>query len=168
MTRRAEDISRYDYMRSGDVPLTDIMEAAQIASAGEEKDLNKYIKYLKNKDSAIRYWGATGLLILGEKAAPAKNDLINVLNDESPNVIVVASETLYKLGEKEQAINALLKVLEYPEDKARCHALNALVYVEDDSRAVKNAIARLLPEKQYKYSWRIVNWLAEEWKIKPE
>ncbi len=168
MIRRSGETPVYDFMRSADVPLNDILAAAETASLGDERNLKKLIKYLKNGDSAIRYWGATGMLILGEKAAPAKDELIKVLEDESPNVIVVASEILYKLGEKDKAIMALLKVLEYPEDKARCHALNAIVYVEEDSQDVKNAVARLLPEKQYKYSWRIVNWLAEQWNIKSE
>ncbi len=75
------------------------------------------------------------------------------------------AENLYKLGEKEDAINALLKVLEIPEDKARCHALNTIVYIGDDGQIVRDAVTRLYTEKQYKYSWRIVDWLIDKWNI---
>ncbi len=166
MIRRRGEMSAYDYMRSGQVPLKEIMEAADVASQGDENNIRILTDYLKNADSAIRYWGATGLLILGEKAVSAKEELLKVLDDESPDVIVVAAEILYNIGKKEVATNSLLKVLEYPEDKARCHALNAIVYIGEDGQDVRDAVARIYPEKQYKYSWRIVNWLTDKWKIK--
>ena len=125
-------------------------------------------EYLKNNDGAIRYWGATGLLILGEKAAAAKEELLKAINDESPDVIVVAAEILYYLGEKEIATSALLKILEYPEDKAICHALNTLVYLGVDGTGVRAAVARLYSQKQYSYSLRIVEWLIEKWDMELE
>jgi len=57
------------------------------------------------------------------------------------------------------ATEALLKMIKYPEDKARCHALNALVYTGEDGHEVRNTVADLYPEKQYTYSSRIVQWL---------
>ncbi len=163
--RRSGNTPMYDYMRKGNVPLNEMMEAAEIASLGNDENREILTEYLKNKDSAIRYWGATGLLILGEKAAPAKEELIKVLDDESPNVIVVAAESLYNLGEKEIATGALLKVLEYPVDKAKCHALNAIVYTGEDGPEVRDAVSCLYIEKQYRYSFRIVEWLLEKWNI---
>jgi len=163
--RRSGGIPMYEYMRSSKVPLDEMIKAAELASQGKEEKINVLTNYLKNKDSAIRYWGATGLLILEDKAAPAKEELLNVLDDESPNVIVVAAELLYKLGEKGIATNALLKVLEYPDDKAKCHALNAVVYLGEDGLAIKAVIKRLATEKQYTYSLRIVELLIEKWNI---
>ena len=163
LIRRSVDTPAYDYMRTDNVRLYEMMEAADIASLGDEKNIGILTEYLKNKDSAIRYWGITGLLILGEKAAPAKEELIKAIDDESPNVTVAAAEILYKLGEKEIATRSLLRVLEYPEDKAICHALNAIVYLGLDGADVRDAVARLTPEKQYTYSIRIVEWLSEKW-----
>jgi arylsulfatase A-like enzyme len=165
---RADNMPLYDYMRSGDMPLSDMIGAAEIASLGKEENIEILTGYLKNRDSAIRYWGATGLLILDEKAAPAKEELLEALDDESPNVIVVAAEALYRLGEKAAATSALLKVLEYPEDKAKCHALNAIVYLGEDGPDVRDAVARLSKEEEYTYSLRIVEWLLEKWNIAGE
>ena len=84
--------SMYDYLRSEKIDLEGIMEAAEIATLGEEAYLPDLQTYLNSDESAIRYWGATGLLILDKKAAPAKSMLMDALNDESPNVVVVAAE----------------------------------------------------------------------------
>ena len=116
-------------------------------------------------DSAIRYWGATGLLILGAKAAPAKEELLKALEDDSPNVRVVAAEILYNLGEREIAVNTMLNVLGYPEDKAKCHALNEIVYLGEDGANIRDAVARLSSEKEYTYSLRIVGYLLEKWNL---
>jgi len=165
LVRRTGKTTAYDYLRSGNVPLNELIEAAETASRGDEKNIETLAGYLKNRDSAIRYWGATGLLILGEKAAPAKAELIKVLNDESPDVCAVAAEILLQLGEEDLATDALLKVLEYPEDKAICHALNTIVHTGLDNQEVRNAVARLYPQEQYKYSLRIVEWLSENWNL---
>jgi N-sulfoglucosamine sulfohydrolase len=168
MIRRRGEAAAYNYMRTAEIPIRDMMDAAGIASEGKLENIGILSEYLKNEDSAIRYWGATGLLILGEGAEPAMDELINTLDDESPNVIVVAAETLYNLGEKEIATSALLRVLEYPEDKAICHALNAIVYLELDGDDVRDAVTSLVPKNQYTYSLRIVGWLLEKWNITVE
>jgi arylsulfatase A-like enzyme len=166
--RRSGETPMYDYMRSGNVPLDEMIDAAETASAGDVENLDILIGYLKNDDSAIRYWGATGLLILGDKAAPAKEELKRLLDDESANVVIVSAECLYRLGEKEPALKALLEVLESPEDKARCHALNTIVYLGEEGPAVRDAVARMYPEQQYRYSFRVVEWLARKWDLQVE
>ena len=65
---RAANQSFYDYMRSGQVPFKEIVEAANLATLGQKENLGQMMEWLKNDDSAIRYWAATGLLILGEDA----------------------------------------------------------------------------------------------------
>ncbi len=168
MIRRSGDMSMYDYMRAVDVPLEEMIEAADVASRGQEDNLDRLREFLKNEDSAIRYWGVTGMLILGEKAAPAVDDLKKVLDDEAPDVIITAAEALYKMGEKEAGLEALLGVLEYPEDKVRCHALNALFYTGADGPEVRDAVAKLYPEDQYHYAHRIVEYLVEKWGLEVE
>jgi arylsulfatase A-like enzyme len=161
--RRSGNSPMYDYMRSGSIPLEEMIEAAETASRGREESIDILTEYLKNSESAIRYWGATGLLILGEKAAPVKEELFLALEDDSPNVRVIAAEALYHLGEREIAANTLLNVLGYPEDKAKCHALNAIVYLGLDDPDIRDAVSRLSSEKEYTYSLRIVGYLLEKW-----
>ncbi len=109
---RVGDTPVYDYMRSGKINFGEIMEAAEIATLGKVENIETLKMYLKSDESAIRYWGATGLLILGENAKPAIAELKLVLEDKSASVVSVAAEALYNLGEKEIAKKALLKVLE--------------------------------------------------------
>ncbi|MEI6750710.1 MAG: sulfatase, partial [Bacteroidota bacterium] len=123
----------YDYMRSGKININEIIDAAEISTLGDVANLKTLQKYLKSSESAVRYWGATGLLILGEKASPALNDLKASLNDESARVVAVAAEALYKLGEKEEAKKALLRVLKNPNKFAQCHALNTIDGTEMES-----------------------------------
>ena len=72
---RAGEMPMYDYMRSGKINLEEIMEAAEVATLGKVETLEELKGYLKNDESAVRYWGASGLLILGKEAAPAIEEL---------------------------------------------------------------------------------------------
>ena len=67
------------------------------------ENLDKLKVYLQSEESAVRYWGASGLLILGKKAEPAIEELKVATLDKSANVVSVAAEALYNLGEKEIA-----------------------------------------------------------------
>jgi len=143
---RTGDMAIYDYMRSGRVNLEEIIDAAEIATLGRSENLEVLQSFLKSNESAIRYWGATGLLILGEQAAPAKKNLRNALADESANVVTVAAEALYNMGEKEVAEKALLRVLKNPNKFARCHALNAIDCIEAKTPELISGVVNMLIE----------------------
>ncbi len=164
---RAGNTPMYDIMRSGKVNLEEIVDAADIASYGKVENLEKLKAYLKDDESAIRYWGATGLLILGEKAAPAKDELKAALADESADVVATAAEALYNLGEKDAAESALLKVLRNPNEFARCHALNVIDCINDDSKVMKEGVIKMVQNAKSKrlklYDMRAANWLFEKW-----
>jgi hypothetical protein len=169
---RAGDTSMYDYMRSGKINLEEIMDAAETATLGNPENLETLQEYLKSNESAVRYWGASGLLILGDKSEPAIADLTEALNDESPNVVTVAAEALYNLGEKEAAKKALLKVLETPSEFARCHALNAIDCIEDESPEIVEGVVKMIQEAESatrnKYDMRSAKWLIEKWGLNPD
>lgn len=159
----------YDYMRSGKVNLEAIIDAADMASYGKVENLDKLVLNLKNSDSAIRYWGATGLLILGEKALPAIDELKAALDDESADVVSTAAEALYNLGEKEMAEKALLKVLKSNNQFARCHALNVVDCINDNSEEMKEGVINMVKNVKSKrlklYDMRAANWLFEKWGV---
>jgi HEAT repeat protein len=125
------------------------------------------VAYLQNNESAVRYWGATGLLILGDKAVPALEYLKNAITDRSASVVVVAAEALYKMGETEIAKNALINVLNHPNEFARCQALNAIDCMEDASPEIVEAtvsmIKRLPEMNRNRYDLRAARWLVEKW-----
>ena len=164
---RTGKVPPYDYMRSDEVKLDEIIEAAELATLGNSENLEKIVAYLQSNESAVRYWGATGLLILGEKAMPALNDLKNAITDSSANVVVVAAEALYKLGETEIAKNALINILNHSNEFARCHALNVIDCTEDASpeivEATVNMIKRLPEMNRNRYDLRAARWLVEKW-----
>ena len=166
---RAGNTPMYNYMRSGRVNLEEIIDAADIASYGDVENIDSLKIFLKNTDSAVRYWGATGLLILGKKAAPAIDELKTALSDKSADVVSTAAEALYNLGEKEIAEEALLKVLTDDNEFARCHALNVIDCINDDSKTMKDGVLAMVKNAKSKklklYDMRAANWLFEKWGI---
>ena len=162
----------YDYMRSSNIDLESVIDAAEIATLGRAENLETLQAFLASEESAIRYWGATGLLILGENAEPAKDKLLSALNDESANVVTVAAEALYNLGEKEAARKALLSVLENPSAFARCHALNAIDCIEEKSLELVEGVVAMMkrsPEmSRDRYDLRSAKWLMEKWELNPK
>jgi arylsulfatase A-like enzyme len=169
---RAGDIPMYDYMRSGKIELEPIVEAAETATLGNPENLELLKSYLKNEEPAIRYWGATGLLILKNEARPAIPELKEALNDESSSVVNVAAEALYNLGEKEAAKEALLSVLENPGEFARCHALNVIDCIEEESPEIVEEVVQMINSAESntrnKYDMRAAKWLIEKWGLNPD
>ena len=169
---RTGDMTTYDYMRSGRVNLKEIIDAAELATLGRNENLEQLQSFLKSNESAIRYWGATGLLILGESASPAKENLLDALADESANVVTVAAEALYNMGEKEEAEKALLRVLQHPNEFARCHALNAIDCIDAETPELKTGVVNMLKElpdlTRNDYDVRSAKRLIDKWEVKPE
>ena len=168
----AGEMPMYDYMRSGNINLEEIMDAAEIATLGKVENIDKLKLYLKSEESAVRYWGVTGLLILGEKGSSAMEELKIATSDESANVVAMAAETLYNLGEKEVAKKALLSVLQNHSEFARCHALNVIDCIDEESpemiEGVVNMIKKADSTTRNKYDMRAAKWLIEKWGLNPD
>jgi len=109
--KRAGNGSMYDYMRSAACPFDELMKAAELATGPGKGDIETYVGYLENKDAAIRFWGATGLLIHKESAGPALPALIHASDEEEASAATLIAETLYQLGEKETALNMYVRIL---------------------------------------------------------
>jgi N-sulfoglucosamine sulfohydrolase len=120
--------SMYDYMRSKECPFDELLEAAEMATLAGKGDVSAYLEYLKSKHPAIRYWGATGLLIHLDQAVMAAPSLEKAAKDRSASVAVLAAEALYLLGQKETALNAYTRILTDPsyEMMDRNFALNSV------------------------------------------
>lgn len=161
----------YDYMRSGKINFREIMEAAEIATLGKVENIETLKTYLQSDESAIRYWGATGLLILGENAKPAIEELKLVLEDKSASVVSVAAEALYYMGESEIAKKALLKVLENPNEMARCFAMNVIDCIGENSDEIKQGVVKVVKNAEKlsreQYDLRSAKWLFQKWGLNP-
>lgn len=169
---RTANTPMYDYLRSGEVNMEKIFEAAEIATLCKTENLEELKLFLKSDESAVRYWGATGLLMLGKNAAPAIEELKVATYDESANVVAVAAEALYNLGEKKVATSALLSVIENPNELARCYALNVIDCIDDKSPEIVEGVVNLLQNTEtisrQKYDIRAAKGLLEKWGLNPD
>ncbi len=169
---RAGDIPIYDYMRSEDLPFGDIMKAAFMASEDDTGNLGSLVKMLDNDDSAIRYWAAQGLLLLGDAIDPYLTEIEKIARDESLNVSVTGAEILYLAGEKEKAVEAYIRVLQSDRLMARVHALNSIDQVNADDNRLVEACVRILKnygqlDRGSQYDARVIKWLFEKWDVDP-
>ena len=146
MIARAEekDLTIYDFVRSPELPLDKIIETAEMASMRDPGHLPALIERLDDPEPAVRYWAATGCIILGEKARQAKNKLVEHLDDASPNVAIAAAEALYRMGDKDIGLKALADALDRDEVMARVHALNVLKLVGNDARPAMKKVRELV------------------------
>ena len=166
-TIRAKDQAIFDYFQSGKVNIKEIIEAAELASFGKVENKQKMVEFLKSNESAIRYWGATGLLLLGEKGKSEIPALKVAINDPSVSVAVVAAESLYILGEKQEAYKAFIRALKTDREFAQTQAMNSIYLVGDNSQLLKDEVLqtlnRMKTEDRNKYNYRAAMNLVDKW-----
>ncbi len=172
MIDRSGDKAIYDYMRSGEVPLEKIVEVADKVTQATQEALPALLRYLDSDDAAIRYWGATGLLILGEYALPAKDSLKELLEDSSVNVRIMASEALYNLGEISSARAGFLDALKSSNEFSRTHVLNVIDSVNENSDKVRYGVINMAQQAgtltRAHYDHRAAKVLMDKWEVEAE
>ena len=97
---RAKGTSPYDLGHDDSkYPLTQVLEAAELASMLEPGALPALKKAMTDPDSAVRYWGALGILMRGKPAVEAAHqELRAALKDSSPDVLITAAQALGQFG----------------------------------------------------------------------
>lgn len=170
MHRRAGDGAPYDIWRNDDENMRgQIMSAARITTRRlrdlSDADLTEYKeevleKALNAPDSAVRYWGAIAFLVNGGEIVQDNLTLLrNALNDDSPNVAIVAAEALGRYGEERDIEPAMKKLLEFANlDKHDVYtavaALNAIDFLGEKAAPYQDEIVAL-PEEQAGLSGRL-------------
>ena len=163
----------YDLMRSGEVPLDEIIAAATLASSANPAHLEELVRLLSHEDGAVRYWAMQGLVLLGDRVLPYTGEIARAAGDPSWNVRVGAAEILYQLGQKEEALEAYTTVLRSDEQKARLHALNSLDHVGARPEEILAECLKMAQEKYTTfdrgtdYDIRALSWLLEKWGLNP-
>ena len=145
----AGDTPLYDYVRSGKCPFEKLIKASDLAVLGSSDDIDTYISYLQDENSAVRYWGATGILIHKDQAESAIPVLKNAVNEKSVSTAVLEAETLAQLGEKKLAQQIYLRIL---NDKQldlldRSFALNSIDAIDFREPEVEKWINEYYTEK---------------------
>jgi arylsulfatase A-like enzyme len=134
MHRRSAGSSPYDLGRDpARYPLERILAAADLASNFDPSATDRLVELLSDEDSAVRYWGALGLLMRGEMAVQAGQDaLLKRLDDESPDTRIAAAQALARYGDSAARSAALeiLKALASPQENGTLVAITALAAIE--------------------------------------
>jgi hypothetical protein len=96
----ARDDRRYPFQR--------IFDAADLASGLDASATPRLITLMRDSDSAVRYWGALGLLMRGsDGVSKGQAALRSALQDQSPYVRVVAAQALAQHGAASDSAPAL-------------------------------------------------------------
>lgn len=131
---RSKGMTPYEMARNEKLyPFDKIFAAADLATRRGKGDLEQLKKLLQDSDSAVRYWGAIGILNRGQPTVQAASkELAAALQDDSPYVVVAASYALGKYGTKAQqrtGVDRLVEVAPWTKDTevfVSMAALNAL------------------------------------------
>ncbi len=117
---------------------------------------------LGNADSALRYWGTVGLLMLGKADAASQEALAKVLDDKCGEVTAMAAWVLIQSGNTDKAQAALAGMIEH-HSPATLMALNVLDWAHVDTKPYVPAIDALASgqEKLTEYENRMVEFLRD-------
>lgn len=144
---RAKGSTPYEIARdSKKYPFENILAAAELATSLKMKDLPKIADLLTDNDSAVRYWGAIGLLTHKKSGTKAfAKELINALNDKSPYVRATAAEALGRYGSKNEQILAVKTLGELADPiENGCFpsmlAMNAIDHLDNKAKPILSRI----------------------------
>jgi len=124
---RAKDRTPWEIAKNPRInPLDKLLDAAWTANQLDPARIPQLLELLRDRDCALRWWGALGLVALGTHAAPALADARQALHDESPDVRIAAAEVLANLGHDAEALDLLRAELKRDNEFIRLAALNVL------------------------------------------
>lgn len=126
-------------------PLEKVMRLGEMAARGDPASLGELTGHLESQTEVLRYWAATGLLVLGRQAAPALGTLQQAMDgDPSVHVRIVTSEALAKLGMAGFAVPVLVEILDSAAEwQIKLQTINALTFMGDLAAPALAAAQRL-------------------------
>jgi uncharacterized sulfatase len=130
-------------------PYVEVLKAAMLASDRSYPDPVSLLPLLKSDQAAIRYWGALGSVMRGERAVQGNPEaLMALLDDKSTSVRTAAAEALAQHGNdaaKAKAWEVLLANANAMNGSAitAAEALNAIDRLGDAAKAHKDQLAAM-------------------------
>lgn len=150
---RSEGITPYEMAQdSAKYPMEAIFDAAETASNLQVGSLPRLITFLNHSDSAVRFWGAMGLLMRGEETARGNIETLRkAMEDEAPAARTVAAQALGLYGDAEDRENALDALVDLADVNRHglyvsLRALNALDALGENAQPALEPIAALPQE----------------------
>jgi arylsulfatase A-like enzyme len=153
--------SRFEILNSQGAPakfLDALVESATRASEGIES-LPALLKALEDRDSAVRYWGVTGIGNIGKRAgARAMTEARKAMMDRSPSVRIGAARAVARLGAPDVAIPVLVSELKSEHQWGRLAAAIVLDEMDEEARPALEALQQAVKQRQpNKYIVRVAN-----------
>jgi uncharacterized sulfatase len=147
------DASIYDILRSQNVPISEIRDAAF------GKDLGVLTKSLNHENEAVRFWSA---ISLGNKSTLSKDskaitDLNTKLRDEVAAVRIASARALCKTGDFDKTVKLLRKEIESDDEWVRLLAAQVLDEIGDNAKPAISELQKRISDDKNKYVARVAN-----------
>jgi len=132
----------------GVYPIAEAMALAAKAASRDPAAMPDFLAALTHDDEIIRYWGAMGLLIAGNRALPHVEVMRSAMrSDPSVATRILLGEAIVALTDDREALVALGVIIDVEDDGPyRLQALNALDALGEKARPVLPAIRRSAKE----------------------
>ncbi|MBY5958870.1 sulfatase-like hydrolase/transferase [Membranicola marinus] len=161
--RITEHTTMYEYARSGQYPIEQLLPQVERMTKGDQPAIRKG---LKNKNPILRYWAATSAAMYPEMSAVLVHDIQALAQDDEVTVQIAAAEALYRMGQTTLPQDILIRALKNKYEKVRFQALNVLFnFEEKDLEPVWTAIRQIVPAdpKNRKYDVRAARGLLKKY-----
>jgi uncharacterized sulfatase len=123
-------------------PLARLLDAADLAGRPDAE--GRQIRLLRERDDALRYWGALGLGAAEQLSARSRAALERVLDDASPVVRIEAAAALARGGVTGRPLHVLESELSISRPETMLHAARALELLGEKARAAQPAMEKAL------------------------
>jgi uncharacterized sulfatase len=158
--RGAELGSRYAVLHrpGGEEYLRRLVELASAAGSPSPGDRRSLLAAVRNDDAVFRYWGATGLGLLGRADRSLAPLVKGLIGDPSPVVRVAAARALCMMDFEleETALPALAKELTGRSSWTQVLAANVIDDLGRRARPIADALRRAAKGSANRYAKRVV------------
>lgn len=129
----------YEYAQSDDYDIEKILPIAKLCANGSLENKNDFMKFLKDFNPIIRYWGAYGIFRLSRNDKSIQKSLNRFIKNESiPVNRLMAAQALALSGDKKTAFQYLYNETRNARDGfVFLFGLNALQYSHTDAFLTK-------------------------------
>jgi uncharacterized sulfatase len=140
-------------------PREKLLAAAEML--GDKEPLEKLLKLTGDEDSAVRWWGVTGLGVRGGKSPAALAALTKALKDPSAVVRVAAADGLRRLGRHDAALPVLVAALVDENPWVRHEAALGIDEMGTKAAPAREALKRAVVHDDNSYVVRVAKHTLE-------
>ncbi|MDA7922370.1 sulfatase-like hydrolase/transferase, partial [Verrucomicrobiales bacterium] len=162
ITERVKEAGSTYAILHGEKDQTDLIVTltGMATKASSHEAIPELIEGLSHEDSAVRYWGATGLGNLSEHTKEEKGikgKLTVTLSDSSPAVRIATARALCRMGWTEDGLPTLSGELAGDNEWARLEAAIVLDELDEAARTELEPLQMALKDQPNKYIIRVAN-----------